>query len=38
MRLESGVEVGDVRGVVLIVVNPHRLFVDMRFQRLIVVG
>jgi hypothetical protein len=38
MLLERGVQVGDVRRVVLVVVDPHRLLVDVRLQCAVVVG
>jgi hypothetical protein len=37
MLLERRVEVVHVRGVVLVVMDPHRLFVDVRLQRVVVV-
>ena len=36
--LERRVQVVDVRCVVLVVVDPHRLRVDVRLQRVVVVG
>ena len=38
VALEGGVEVVDVSVVVLVVVDPHRLRVDVRLQRVIGVG
>jgi hypothetical protein len=38
LALEGGVQVGDVGGVVLVVVDPHRLLVDVRLQRVVFIG
>ncbi len=37
MPLERAVELGDVGRVVLVVVDPHRLLVDVRLERVVVV-
>ena len=36
--VERRVEVVDVRRVVLVVMDPHRLFVDVGLQRVVIVG
>ncbi len=38
MALQRGVEVVDVSRVVLIVMDPHRLLVDVGLQRVVIVG
>src|SRR5690606_18977264 len=38
MALQRGVEVVDVSSVVLIVMDPHRLLVDVGLQRVVIVG
>ena len=37
MLLERGVQVVDVRRVMLVVMDPHRLLVDVRLQRVVVI-
>ena len=37
MLLERRVQVGDVRRMMLVVMDPHRLFVDVRLQGVVVV-
>jgi hypothetical protein len=38
VAFQCGVGFGDVGLVVLVVVNPHGLFVDIRFERVVIVG
>jgi hypothetical protein len=37
MLLQCGVEIGDVGSVMLVVMDPHRLLVDVRLQGLVVI-